>query len=127
MRVFLQSSDGDGVILAKEEVMTAKRVSILTYEGDRWEGDLVQRRLLTALSEKGVLAATVVNCVAGYTKEQGLTTRSLVDGGGLLPVKVEFIASEEQLQGLLPAIRKMVGRRTLTITEVEIDSPPHAL
>jgi len=107
--------------------MTAKRVSILTYEGDRWEGDLVQRRLLTALSEKGVLAATVVNCVAGYTKEQGLTTRSLVDGGGLLPVKVEFIASEEQLQGLLPAIRKMVGRRTLTITEVEIDSPPHAL
>jgi PII-like signaling protein len=72
------------------------------------------------------LAATVVNCVAGYTKEQGLTTRSLVDGGGLLPVKVEFIASEEQLQCLLPAIRKMVGRRTLTITDVEIDSPPHA-
>jgi PII-like signaling protein len=127
VKAFLQSSDGDGVVLAKEEVMTAKRVSILTYEGDRWEGDLVQRKLLTALSEKGVLSATVVNCVAGYTKEQGLTTRSLVDGGGLLPVKVEFIASEEQLQGLLPAIRKMVGRRTLTITEVEIDSPPHAL
>lgn len=126
MKVFLQASDGDGVVLAKEEVMTAKRVSILTYEGDRWEGDLVQRKLLTALSEKDVLTAAVVNCVAGHTKKQGLTTRSLVDGGELLPVKVEFIASEEQLQCLLPAIRKMVGRRTLTITDVEIDSPPHA-
>jgi PII-like signaling protein len=103
--------------------MTAKRVAILTYEGDRWEGDLVQRKLLTALSEKGVLTATVVNCVAGYTKEQGLTTRSLVDGGGRLPVKVEFIASEEQLQCLLPTIRTMVGRRTLTITDVEMDNP----
>jgi PII-like signaling protein len=114
------------VVLAEEEVMTAKRVSILTYEGDRWEGDLVQRKLLTVLSEKGVLTATVINCVAGYTKEQGLTTRSLVDGGGRLPVKVEFIASEEQVQCLLPSIRTMVGKRTLTITDVEIDNPLHA-
>jgi hypothetical protein len=33
--------------------MKAKRISILTYEGDRCQGDLVQRKLLALLNEAG--------------------------------------------------------------------------
>jgi PII-like signaling protein len=107
-------------------MMVAKRVSILTYEGDRFGRDLSQRKLLAMLNEAGVEVATVVPTVAGYAKQMGITTKCLADAGGRLPPMVEFIASPDQTERLVPAIRTMVGRRTLTITDVEIDSPLHA-
>lgn len=107
--------------------MIAKRVSILTYEGDRSGGGLVQRKLLAMLSDAAVEVATIVPTVAGYTKRMGITTKFLADAGGRLPLIVEFIASPDETQRLLPAIRTMVGQRTLTITDVEIDMPIHAL
>jgi uncharacterized protein len=106
-----------------EEMMLAKQVAILTYEGDRSGRDLVQRNLLAMLKETGVEVATVVPTVAGYTKQMGITTKSPVDGGGRLPLIVEFIASPDQTQRLLPAIRAMVGKRILTITDVEMQQP----
>jgi PII-like signaling protein len=106
-----------------EEMMLAKRVSILTYEGDRSDGHLLQRKLLDMLNEVGVEVATVVPAVAGYTKQMGITTKYLVEAGGRLPVIVQFIASPAQTERLLPVIRATVGKRMLTITDVEMDSP----
>jgi PII-like signaling protein len=63
--------------------MKAKRISIVTYEGDRWQGDLVQRKLLGVLNEAGVEVATTVPTVAGYTKQMGITTQSLVEAGAI--------------------------------------------
>lgn len=107
--------------------MLAKRVAIFTYEGDRFARDLVQRKLVTVLKDAGAEVATVVPTIAGYTKQRGITTRSLVEAGGQLPLMVEFIASPNQLERLLPTIRTMVGERTITITDVEVDSSIHAL
>jgi PII-like signaling protein len=43
--------------------MKVKRISILTYEGDRCHGDLVQRKLLAVLNEAGVeTGATATDC-----------------------------------------------------------------
>jgi PII-like signaling protein len=106
--------------------MLAKRVAIWTYEGDRSGRELVQRKLLAMLNEAGVEVATVVPTVAGYTKQMGITTRSLVEAGGQLPLIVEFIASPDETERLLPVVRTMVGKRTITITDVEIDSPVRA-
>ena len=104
--------------------MLAKRVSILTYEGDRSDGHLLQRKLLDMLNEVGVEVATVVPAVAGYTKQMGITTKYLVEAGGRLPVIVQFIAFlPAQTERLLPVIRATVGKRMLTITDVEMDSP----
>jgi PII-like signaling protein len=102
--------------------MKAKKVTMLTYEGDRWQGALLQKRLVSILEENSVPVASVVPAVAGYTKEMGLTTRSLVDGGGKLPVLVEFVAFEDQLNRVLPTIRTMVGTRSITIADVDIEA-----
>jgi hypothetical protein len=40
-------------------------------------------------------------------------------------VVVEFIASPDQLQKLFPDIKAIVGKRTLTITDVEMESAVH--
>ncbi len=62
--------------------MKARRVSIFTYEGDRWCGELFQRRILAVFEDNGVETSIVVQGMAGYTTDLGLTTRSLVDGAG---------------------------------------------
>ncbi len=62
--------------------MKARRVSIFTYEGDRWCGELFQRRILAVFEDNGVETSFVVQGMAGYTTDLGLTTRSLVDGAG---------------------------------------------
>jgi PII-like signaling protein len=107
-------------------MMIAKRVVILTYEGDRSGRELVQRKLLAILNQANVEVATVVPTIAGYTKQMGITTRSLVEAGGQLPLIVEFIASPDHTERLLPGIRAIVGKRAITITDVEIESPVQA-
>ena len=102
--------------------MKAKRISIMTYEGDRWQGHLVQRKLLEMLQQHGVTVASAVPGIAGCARSMGLTTRSLVAAGGRLPVVVEFVATQEELDLLLPVIRPMVGSRPITTAEIEIES-----
>jgi PII-like signaling protein len=102
--------------------MKGKRISILTYEGDRFERELLQRKLLAVLAENRVEGATVTRAAAGYTRGMGLTTRLLVDAGGRLPILVEFVASQEQFDRVLPIIKPMVGSRPITTAEVEIET-----
>jgi len=100
--------------------MRAKRISIMTYEGDRWQDELLQRKLLDVLKQHGVMTATATIASAGYSRSEGITTRSLVDGGGPLPVVVEFVASEDEADIVLRVIRPMVGTRQITVAKVEI-------
>ena len=100
--------------------MKAKRISIFINEADKWRGRPLHIELLQALAEEGIAGATVVRGVAGYTKSHGIATTSLVDAGGLLPLVLEFIDSEEHVERLLPMLYEMVGNRLITTSDLDI-------
>lgn len=100
--------------------MKAKRVSIFINEGDRWHGRPLHLELLRALAKEGIAGATVLRGVAGYTKAAGIATTSLVDAGGRLPLVIEFIDAEENVERILPVIQNMIGNRLVTIMDVDI-------
>jgi uncharacterized protein len=100
--------------------MRAKRVSIFINEGDRWHGRPLHLQLLNQLAKEGIAGATVVRGVAGYTKSAGITTTSLVDAGGMLPLVLEFVESEENIDRTMPKIEEMVGNRLITVMDAEI-------
>jgi hypothetical protein len=100
--------------------MKAKRVSIFINEGDKWHGRLLHLELLRALAKEGIAGATVVRGVAGYTKSAGISTTSLVDAGGRLPLVIEFIDLEENVERMLPVITKMIGNRLVTTMDVDV-------
>jgi hypothetical protein len=100
--------------------MQAMRVSIFINENDRWRGRALHLELLRALGKAGIAGATVVRGVAGYTRSAGISTTSLVDAGGTLPLVVEFIDEEQHIVGILPQIIAMVGNRLITTTPTEI-------
>jgi hypothetical protein len=100
--------------------MKAKRVSIFINEADQWRGRPLHIELLQALAKGGIAGATVVRGVAGYTKSRGIATTSLVDAGGLLPLVLEFIDSEENVERLLPMLYEMVGNRLIATSDLDI-------
>ena len=102
--------------------MKAKRVSIFINEGDKWHGVLLHLELLRALAKEGIAGATVVRGVAGYTRSAGIATTSLVDAGGRMPLIVEFVDSEENVERMLPVIVKMIGNRLVTTMDVDVRS-----
>jgi PII-like signaling protein len=100
--------------------MKAVRVSIFINEADKWQGRPLHIQLLEALAKEGIAGATVVRGVAGYTKARGISTTSLVDAGGLLPLVVEFIDSAENVERMLPLITSMIGKRLVATSEVDV-------
>jgi PII-like signaling protein len=76
--------------------------------------------LLQALAKEGIAGATVVRGVAGYTRSAGITTTSLVDAGGQLPLVIDFIDSEDNVERMMPVITEMVGIRLVTTMDVDI-------
>ena len=100
--------------------MNAQRVSIFVNEADKWHGRPLHIELLQALAKEGIAGATVVRGVAGYTKSAGISTTSLVDAGGKLPLVIEFIDSEENIERMMPTIQQMVGNRLVITTDTNI-------
>jgi PII-like signaling protein len=100
--------------------MRAVRVSIYINESDKWHGRPLHLQLLEALAREGIAGATILRGVAGYTRGRGISTTSLVEAGGLLPLVVEFIDEEEHVDRILPHIVPMVGNRLITTTDVKI-------
>ena len=100
--------------------MNALRVSIFINESDHWHHGPLHLELLKELAKQGIAGATVVRGVAGYTRSRGISTTSLVDAGGTLPLVIEFIDEEHHVERILPAIRTMVGNRLITSYPVQI-------
>jgi PII-like signaling protein len=100
--------------------MQAIRVSIFINESDRYHGHALHLELLRTLAKQGIAGATVVRGVAGYTKSAGISTTSLVDAGGKLPLVVEFIDEEQHVEAMLPTLEKMVGQRLITTSALNI-------
>lgn len=100
--------------------MQALRVSIFINEGDKWHGKPLHLELLQALAHQGIAGATVVRGVAGYTRSAGISTTSLVDAGGKLPLVVEFIDVDDDVDRLMPTIKEMIGNRLVITSPVSI-------
>jgi PII-like signaling protein len=100
--------------------MNAVRVSIFINEADKWRHGPLHLEVLKELAHQGIAGATVVRGVAGYTRSRGISTTSLVDAGGTLPLVVEFIDEEHHVERILPAIKPMVGNRLITTSPVTI-------
>jgi len=100
--------------------MNATKVSIFINESDRFQGKALHLQLLHALGKEGLAGATVVRGVAGYTRSAGISTTSLVDAGGTLPLVIEFIDEPEHVERILPMLETMVGNRLIVTAEVTI-------
>jgi hypothetical protein len=101
-------------------------VSIFLNEADKWEHHPLDLEILKFLYRSGCAGGTVLRGLAGFTKGGGMVTTSLVDVGSKLPVVVQFVEASVKVDEVMPTLRRMAGKRLITIQEVQV-VPPDAL
>jgi PII-like signaling protein len=95
-------------------------VSIYLNEADKWEHRPLDLEILEFLYHSGCAGGTVLRGLAGFTKGDGMVTTSLVDVGCKLPVVVQFVEASVKVAEVMPTLRRMAGRRLITVQEVQI-------
>jgi PII-like signaling protein len=102
----------------------AVKVSIYVSEGSTHKGAAAYSSILDFLFFRGVTGATVLKGVAGFGADHHLHSASTVDISDKLPMKVEFIESQEKVDALLPQLQEMAGTGMIEVQETMIAKPP---
>ena len=101
---------------------TVIRVSVYISEADEWRRRPLHLEVLRMLHRNGIAGGTVLRAIAGFTGKGGVETTSLVDAGGKLPLVIEFIDSDAQIERVMPELRTMVRGRLILREPVEVDA-----
>jgi hypothetical protein len=101
-------------------VKESARITVYVNEADEWNGKPLHLEVLRMLHREGLAGGTVLHAVAGFTGHGGVETTSLVDAGGKLPLVIEFVDSVENVDRVIPLLKKMAGRRLIVRETVEL-------
>ena len=100
----------------------AHKVSIYLSEGARYHGCAAESAILDFLFFRGVAGATVLRGVAGFGADHHLHSSSFVEISDKLPIKLEFIETEERVNGLLGKLEEMAGTGLIEVQETRVVS-----
>ncbi|HEY4381355.1 MAG TPA: DUF190 domain-containing protein [Acidobacteriaceae bacterium] len=105
----------------------ARKVSIYLSEGARHHGVATEASILDYLFTHSVSGATVFKGVAGFGVDHHLHSASFVELSDKLPVKIEFVETEEKVDALLPKLMQLAGTGMIDVVETTIVKPAGAL
>lgn len=103
----------------------AMKVSIYLSEGTTRHGVSTYSSVLDYLFFRGVSGATVLKGVAGFGADHHLHSSSFVEIGDHLPMKIEFIETQEKVNELLGKLEELVGSGLIELQETTIAKPAH--
>ncbi len=101
----------------------AVKVSIYLSAGSTHRGVSTYSTILDFLFFRGVSGATVLKGVAGFGADHHLHSSSLVDISDHLPIKIEFIETQEKVNQLLGRLEEMAGSGMIEIQETMVAKP----
>ncbi len=87
----------------------AKKTTVYVGEDVHHHGEPLYLAVLNYLFYHGVSGATVTKGVAGFGADHRLHTARILEMSGNLPVKIEFVETQEAVDTLLPKLLQMVG------------------
>lgn len=95
-------------------------VRIHLGERDRWHGRPLHAALLERLRTEGFAGATVLRGVAGFGASSVLHTTDLLRLSEDLPLVVEVVDTQEQVDRLVPILDEMMAGGLVTIERVRV-------
>lgn len=98
----------------------AKKLTIYVYEADKFHGKPVYEVLLDIFRKKRMAGAGVYRGVAGYGPDGLLHTDKIEVLSLNLPVKVEVVDTEENIQKVLPDVYHVVEKGMVEITDTTV-------
>lgn len=101
----------------------AKKVCIYVSEDRQYHGNALYAAILDFLFYRGVSGATVLRGISGFGADHHLHTTRILRLTEDLPIKIEFIETQEKVQELLPKLFDMAGTGLIDIQDTEIIKP----
>jgi hypothetical protein len=87
----------------------AKKVTIHLNEDTSSQGDYLSREILSLLLKQGVAGATVLRPEAGFGSHHRMHTQDGgIDTAQHMPLRIEFIDTEQNIRTLLPLLQELV-------------------
>lgn len=87
----------------------AKKVTIHLNEDTSSRSDYLSREILSLLFKQGVAGATVLRPEAGFGSHHRIHTQEGgIDTNRHMPLRIEFIDTEQNVKILLPLLRELV-------------------
>ena len=100
--------------------LKGKRLRIFVGEAALWQGKPLYQALLETARQHGMMTVTVTRGIEGFGPEHHLSTERLLDVSDNLPIVVDIIDQEEQIDALLPHLDALVLQGMITAVSVEI-------
>jgi PII-like signaling protein len=98
----------------------AVKVSIYLSEGSTHHGVASYSSIIDFLFYRGVSGATVLKGVAGFGADHHIHSSNFVEISDQLPMKIEFIESQEKVDELLGKLKEMVGSGMIELQETTV-------
>jgi PII-like signaling protein len=107
---------------------TGKATKVIVYlsDGAKHKGVPVYTDVLDFLFRKGVAGATVCKGVAGFGAGHRIHSAHILELSDHLPIKIEFIDTEEKVASILPELQQRCGCGLIEMQETSIIVPPRA-
>ena len=95
-------------------------VRIFFGESDKWKHQPLETALLERLRREGFAGATAFRGVAGFGANSVIHTTHLLEMSSDLPMVMEVVDTEEQVERLLPILDEMLDDGLVTIEKVRV-------
>src|SRR6185312_10351333 len=93
---------------------------IFIGESDRWNHKPLYEAIVLKARELHLGGATVLRGPMGFGKSSRMHTAKILRLSMDLPIVIEIVDSEEKLQALLPALKKMMRGGMATLERVKV-------
>jgi len=103
-------------ILDGEQIM----VRIFFGESDRWKQQNLSTALLERLRKEGFAGATIFRGIAGFGARSVMHTAHILRLSEDLPVVLELVDTQGQIDKLLPLLDEMVPEGLVTMEKVRV-------
>jgi len=99
---------------------THKLLKIFLGDSDTYEGKPLYKAIVELALTNGIAGATVQRCIYGYGKTAVIHSSRTLAISENLPIVIEMIDSEENLNKVLPEIREMLDGGLITMENIEV-------
>jgi PII-like signaling protein len=101
----------------------AVKVSLYMSDGAKRHGVPVYTSVLDFLFHSGITGATVLKGVAGFGTTHRIHSAHILEISDHLPIKIEFIETQEKVDAILPELEKRATSGLIEIQETTIIVP----
>ena len=102
------------------KIETRKLLRLFTSESDRYDGRPIYLAIIELCRERGISGATVIRGLAGYGLHKTLHRDKILALSGDLPLIVEIVLREEEVDGIVPSVHEMLSGGLITMEDIEV-------